>query len=195
MHGEFMLVDGGKMSKSLGNVYRVTELSEKGYSPMVFRYFCLNAHYRKKLNFTFEALEGAKTGYERLVQALLKHKNGTEKADQGKLAEYEKQFKEEISDDLNVPAGLGVLWTMLKNPASKDIYNMALKFDEVLGLSLDQIKEEVQEIPAEIIALAEQMQEARKVKNWAVADEARAKLTEQGYIVKNTPTGYELTKK
>ncbi len=195
MHGEFMLVDGGKMSKSLGNVYRVTELAEKGYSPMVFRYFCLNAHYRKKLNFTFEALDGAKTGYERLIQALLKHKNGTEKADKEQLDKFDKEFLEAISDDLNIPAGLGVLWTMLKNPASKDIYELALKFDRVLGLSLDQIKEEKQDIPEEVIALADQMQEARKVKNWAVADEARAKLTEMGYIVKNTPNGYELSKK
>ena len=198
MHGEFMLVDGGKMSKSLGNVYRVTELAEKGYSPMVFRFFCLNAHYRKKLNFTFEALEGAKSGYDRLIAGLLKHKDGQEITDAKLLQDYEKEFFDAIADDLNIPAGLGVLFSMLKNPASKDIYNLALKFDEVLGLKLKDAKlEEKQEsdIPQEVVAMAEEMQQARKEKNWAVADSLRAKLTEMGYIVKNTPTGYELTKK
>ena len=192
-------IDGaGKMSKSLGNVYRVTELAEKGYSPMVFRFFCLNAHYRKKLNFTFEALDGAKSGYERLIAGLLKHKDGQETTDSQLLESYEKEFFDAISDDLNIPAGLGVLFSMLKNPASKDIYNLALKFDSVLGLKLDEVKQEEQQesdIPQEVIALAEQMQQARKEKNWAVADSARAKLTEMGYVVKNTPSGYELTKK
>ncbi len=196
MHGEFMLVDGGKMSKSLGNVYTVSELAERGYTPMVFRYFCLNTHYRKKLNFTFEAMDGAKAGYERLCSALLKHKNSSENADEEVIKKYEKLFFDAISDDLNVPEALGVLWTTLKEAPAKNVYETALKFDQVLGLRLDEVKEkEESEIPAEIYALAEEMQKARAVKNWAVADEARAKITEKGYIVKNTPSGYEINKK
>ncbi len=196
MHGEFMLVDGGKMSKSLGNTYTISQLEKMGYSPMTFRYFCLNAHYRKKLNFTFETMDAAKTSYERLLQLLQKHKNSSAKTDETKLNEYKKQFKEDVLDDLNVPSALGVLWTMLKEPYSIDVYNTALEFDKVFGLSLDAVLEEKpSDIPSEIIKKAEEMQGARLQKNYAVADALRAELLELGYIVKNTKDGYEITKK
>lgn len=196
IHGDFMLVDGGKMSKSLGNTYTIDQLIEKGYSPMVFRFFCLNAHYRKKLNFTFETMDGAKTSYERLCASLLKHKNSPAKTDEAKLKAYKEEFASDIKDDLNVPSALGVLFTMLKEPASKDIYDLALDFDRVFGLNFDKIEEEKKsEIPEEIVAKAEEMQAARKEKNWAVADALRAEITELGYIVKNTKDGYTIEKK
>ncbi|MBQ3234959.1 MAG: cysteine--tRNA ligase [Clostridia bacterium] len=196
VHGDFMLVDGGKMSKSLGNTYTIDQLIEKGYSPMIFRFFCLNAHYRKKLNFTFDGMDGAKVSYERLCASLLKHKNSSAKTDASVLEKYKKEFIEDIGDDLNVPSALGVLFTMLKEPASKDIYDLALDFDRVFGLSLDKIEEKTEsDIPAEIIEKAEKMQSARLEKNWAVADALRAELGELGYVVKNTKEGYEITKK
>ncbi len=196
IHGDFMLVDGGKMSKSLGNTYTIDQLIEKGYSPMVFRFFCLNAHYRKKLNFTFDTMDGAKVSYERLVASLLKHKNSTAKTSEEVLANYKKSFEDAVFDDLNVPQALGVLFTMLKEPASVDIYNLALDFDKVFGLSLDKIEEEKSEqIPSEIIEMAEKMQSARAEKNWAVADAMRAQIGELGYNVKNTKDGYEIVKK
>lgn len=86
VHSEFMLVDNGKMSKSLGNVYRIDQLEEKGYCALDYRYFCLNAHYRKKLNFTFEGMDGAKTSYARLLNVLYQHKVGQNAADENKLA-------------------------------------------------------------------------------------------------------------
>ncbi|MBO7214329.1 MAG: cysteine--tRNA ligase [Clostridia bacterium] len=196
VHGDFMLVDGGKMSKSLGNTYTIDQLIEKGYSPMVFRFFCLNAHYRKKLNFTFDGMDGAKVSYERLCASLLKHKNSPIATDASVLEKYKKEFIEDIGDDLNVPSALGVLFTMLKEPASKDIYELALDFDKVFGLSLDAIEDKKSsDIPEEIIAKAEQMQSARAEKNWAVADALRAELGELGYLVKNTKDGYEISKK
>lgn len=195
IHGDFMLVDGGKMSKSLGNTYTIDQLIEKGYSPMVFRFFCLNAHYRKKLNFTFDTMDGAKTSYERLCQSLLKHKNSSAKTSEEVLEKYRAEFLADIQDDLNIPAALGVLFTMLKEPASVDIYNLALKFDEVFGLDFDKIQEEKQDIPEEIIKKAEEMQSARLEKNWPVADAIRAELNELGYIVKNTKEGYTIEKK
>ncbi len=194
VHGDFMLVDGGKMSKSLGNTYTIDQLIEKGYSPMVFRFFCLNAHYRKKLNFTFDGMDGAKVSYERLCASLLKHKNSLAKTDASVIEKYKKEFSEDIADDLNVPSALGVLFTMVKEPASKDIYDLALEFDRVFGLSLDKIEEKKEsDIPAEIIEKAEKMQSARLEKNWAVADALRAELNELGYIIKNTKEGYEIT--
>ena len=196
IHGDFMLVDGGKMSKSLGNTYTIEQLEQKGYSAMAFRYFCLNAHYRKKLNFTFETMDGAKTSYERMLNLLKKHKESPAKTDATVLEKYKQEFKADVGDDLNIPSALGVLWTMLKEPYSVDIYNLALDFDRVFGLSLDKIEvEEKEDIPAEIIAKAEEMQSARKEKNWPVADAIRAELNELGYVVKNTKEGYEITKK
>ena len=197
LHGEFMLVDGGKMSKSLGNTYTIEQLEKMGYKPMVFRYFCLNAHYRKKLNFTFETMDAAKVSYERLIQALLKHKNSTNLLGEEKINAYKEQFASDIADDLNIPSALGVLWTMLKEPASKDVYETALYFDNVFGLSLKDAKEEkvAVEIPQEIIDKAEKMQSARKEKDYATADAIRAELLELGYVVKNTKEGYEIEKK
>ncbi|MCI5838529.1 MAG: cysteine--tRNA ligase [Christensenellaceae bacterium] len=197
MHGEFMLVNGGKMSKSLGNTYTIAQLEQMGYKPMHFRYFCLNAHYRKKLNFTFEGLDAAKVSYERLGSLLLKHKASPAKTDEKLLVDYKKQFEDNITDDLNVPGALGVLWTMLKEPFSKDIYELALDFDRVFGLSLADYKEEKQEldVPAEVKAIAEERFEARKNKDWAKSDELRNKLAELGYSVKDSKDGYELSVK
>ena len=196
VHGEFMLVDGGKMSKSLGNTYTIEQLEKMGYSPMVFRYFCLNAHYRKKLNFTFETMDGAKVSYERLSQLLLKHKNSTELLGEEKISEYKNLFAQDIKDDLNIPSALGVLWTMLKEKPSKDVYETALYFDKIFGLSLDKIEDtKKSDIPADIIEKAEQMQSARKIKDWATADGIRNELSKLGYIVKNTKDGYEIEKK
>lgn len=195
LHGDFMTVDGGKMSKSLGNTYTIAQLEERGYSPMMFRYFCLNTHYRKKLNFTFDVMEGAKVSYDRLCGLLQKHRDSSEKTSEETIKKYQNDFKEAIEDDLNVPAALGVLWIMLKEPFSQDIYNLALDFDRVFGLSLDKIEKPKTDIPAEIIEMADKMQEARKEKNWAVADELRGKISDLGYIVKNTKDGYEIDKK
>jgi cysteinyl-tRNA synthetase len=195
LHGEFMLVDGGKMSKSLGNTYTIEQLEKMGYSPMVFRYFCLNAHYRKKLNFTFDTMDATKTSYERLCQQVLRHKNSPNKTPSEVIEKYKKQFVDCITDDLNIPSALGVLWTLLKEPQSIDVYNLVIDFDRVFGLSLDKIKEEKSEIPAEIIEKADKMQEARKVKDYATADILRGELLALGYIVKNTKDGYEIEKK
>ena len=197
MHSEFMLADGGKMSKSLGNCYTVSELEAKGYSPMVFRYFCLNAQYRQKLNFTFDGMDAAKKSYERLLEQLRSHKESNASADKEKLAAYKQEFEEAINDDLNVPMAMGVLWKLLKEPKSKEVYALALEMDKVFGLSMDKLpaveKKEVEASP-EAIALAEERLEARKAKNWAESDRLRDLLKGMGYSVKDKPGGYELVK-
>ncbi len=198
VHSEFMLVNNGKMSKSLGNVYRIDQLEEKGYCALDYRYFCLNAHYRKKLNFTFEGMDGAKTSYARLLNALYQHKVGQNSINGEKLAEYKRQFDEAINDDLNIPLALGVVWTMIKEPKSKAIYDLALQFDKVLGLSLDKAqpaKEEQEQVPEEIRKIADERYEAKKRKDFALADELRAKLSELGYTVADTKDGYSISSK
>ncbi len=197
MHGEFMMVDGGKMSKSLGNVYTVSDLEKKGYLPLDFRYFCLNAHYRKKLNFTFEGMDAAHTSYERLRNALYAHKMSQTATDPAVIEELMKKFKGAVEDDMNIPFALGVLWDAVKLPKSKDVYKLALEFDKVLGLSLDKVTAPAPEkidVPADIAALAEARLAAKKEKNWAEADRLRAEITAKGYAIKDTKEGYTIEK-
>lgn len=198
VHGEFMLVDNGKMSKSLGNTYRISDLEDRGYRALDFRYFCLNTHYRKKLNFTFEGLDAAKSAYARLLSLLFKHKSSNVATDKDLLESYEKDFEEAIDDDLNIPLALGVLWKMIKENKSKDIYELALKFDKVLGLSLDTAacdEEEPREnIPAEIVELCERRKAAKANKDYAGADALRSEIAAQGYTVVDTKDGYKVTK-
>ena len=138
MHGEFMLVDGGKMSKSLGNVYTIDDLIEKGYSPLAFRYFCMNTHYRNKLNFTFDGLNGAQVAYDRLRAAVCACKNAPKADDDTREKVIAKRNKlvEAVYDDLNYPLALGELWTMAKLPACREIYDAAEVLNAVLGLDL-----------------------------------------------------------
>lgn len=194
MHNEFMLIDGGKMSKSLGNNYTVDDLVQRGYSPLDFRYFCLNVQYRQKINFTWEAMDAAKAAYAKLRSLLLAHKNGAAKTDPQTLEEYRRKFEEAICDDLNVPLALGVLWTMLRLEKSPDVYQLALQFDKVFALDLDKIKpEKVQtEVPENVRALAEARKTARQNKNWAESDRLRDEIAALGYAVKDTATGYEI---
>jgi len=198
MHGEFMMVDGGKMSKSLGNVYTVSDLEKKGYLPLDFRYFCLNAHYRKKLNFTFDGMDAAHTSYERLRNALYAHKMSQEPTDPAILEDLAKKFKDAVEDDMNIPFALGVLWEAVKLPKSKDIYKLALDFDKVLGLSLDKVTAPAPEkidVPEEIAALAEARFAAKKEKNWEEADRLRNLIAEKGYLIKDTKDSYSIEKK
>lgn len=187
MHVAFLTVDGGKMSKSLGNCYRIVELQEKGFEPLAYRYFCLNSHYKSKLNFTFDALKGAQTSLNRLREGIKQHALGNDSVEKEELLQYQEQFKEAISDDLNSPKALAILWEVIrKEKKSKDYLELILDFDKVLGLDLDieKIKklEESKEdnLSDEVKALIEQRNQARAEKNWAEADRIRDLLTQMG---------------
>ena len=200
MHGEFMLVNNGKMSKSLKNTYTLQQLEERGYSPLDFRYFCLNAHYRKKLNFTFDAMDAAKTAYDKLKAALIQHKNSPASTNPEKIAEYTENFNSAVNNDLNIPLALGILWSAVKEAKSKDIYNFALMTDKIFGLDLDKIKEEdysspEEEIPGDIKELIAKRNEARKAKDYAAADRFRLEIEEKGFVLKDTPQGTIAEKK
>jgi cysteinyl-tRNA synthetase len=197
MHSEFMLVNGGKMSKHLKNTYTVDDLIEKGYSPMEFRYLCLNVQYRQKLNFTWESMESAKTAYQRLATHLYEHKQSAAKTDKKVLDGFLKEFDEAISDDLNVPMAIGVLWKMVKLPASKDVYETALVMDRVFALDFDKVQAAPQtthDAPQEIIDLANLRKQARKDKNWAESDRLRDEIASKGYRIKDIADGFELEK-
>lgn len=197
MHSEFMLVNGGKMSKHLKNTYTVDDLIEKGYSPMEFRYLCLNVQYRQKLNFTWESMESAKTAYQRLATHLYEHKQSEAKTDKKVLDDFLQEFNEAISDDLNVPMAMGVLWKMVKLPASKDVYETALVMDRVFALDFDKVQatpQATQDAPQEIIDLANLRKQARKDKNWAESDRLRDEIASKGYRIKDIADGFELEK-
>lgn len=190
MHVEFLQVDGGKMGKSLGNLYLLSDLEEKGFSPLDYRYFYFMAHYSKQQNFTFEAMESAKNSLKTLKNLAKEHKASSSTTDKEVLEKYEQEFLNAINDDLNMPLALATVWQMLKEIRSKDIYNTLIKFNEVLGFNFDE--EEI--IPEEIKELAKQRWEAKLNKNWAVADEIRNKLTSLGYQIKDSKDGYEINK-
>ncbi len=193
MHCEFLLIDGGKMSKSLGNVYTISDLEAKGFTAMDYRMFNFTSHYRNKLNFTWDSLESAKVSLSRLKEGFKRQYEGTEDVSDEVIADYENKFHEAINDDLNMPLAMSVVWDVVKNPIkSKKFAELLLKFDTVLGLKLDE--EEKVEIPEDIQKIVDERNEARKNKDWAKSDELRDLLIGKGYTVKDTPNGTEISK-
>ena len=117
MHGEYLLINGGKMSKSLGNVYLIKDIKDKGYDALVYRLFCYSSHYRNKINFTWEAIEGASKSLERLRNGYQIHKNGKDELSNKeleKLKTIEKNFHNAINDDLNMPLAMSFVWEAIK---------------------------------------------------------------------------------
>ena len=194
MHCEFLLVDGGKMSKSLNNIYTLEDLKNKGFSPLDYKMFTFTSHYRNKLNFTWDSLESAKIALSRLKEGYNRHAEGTEDVSDSVIADYENKFHEAINDDLNMPLAMSIVWEVVKNPVKSNKFAKLLdKFDEVLGLNLSH-KEEL-ELPEEIKDILEERKNARANKDWAKSDELRDKLLDLGYVVKDTKNGVEVTLK
>ncbi len=194
MHNEFVLVDGGKMGKSLGNCYTLEQLKEKGFDPLAFKLFCLNTNYGKTINFTFDGLKASQSTLENLKKIVAEHKNGSNTIDPDKLKKYKENFLNAVNDNLNTPLALGVLFSMLRSePKSKQIYDLAIDFDRVFGLKLDEeIKSESQSIPDEIKDLAGKRWQAKQDKDWALADKLRAEVTQKGYQILDTKDGYTI---
>lgn len=196
MHCEFLLVDGGKMSKSLGNIYKLSELQEKGIEPLAYKLFCFSSHYRNKLNFTFEGAKASQISLNRLRQGFQNHKNGTEDVDEDTIQQLEEFFHNAINDDLNMPLALSVVWEVVRcDVKSPKLAELLLKFDKVLGLKIDSVPDDSkQELPEEIAKLVEQRNNSRKNKDWAESDRIRDELQAKGYTVKDTKDGTEVIK-
>ena len=195
MHCNFLTVDGQKMAKSLGNLYTLDELKQKGYDPEVYRMFNFSSNYRTAINFTFEAMDAAKNSLEKLRKSYIEHKNGTDKVDQSIIDDLEKRFNEAINDDLNMPVAMSVVYEVIKaQEKSKQYSNLLEKFDTVLGFNLkDYVPQEV-ELPKEVKQLIEKRNEARKNKDWSESDRLRDELIAMGYTVKDTANGTEVVK-
>ena len=186
MHGEFLLINGGKMSKSLGNVYLLKDIVEKGYDPLVYKYFCYTAHYRNKLNFTWEAIDASNKSLMKLRESYRKHLDGDENIEDDIVEDYKNRFIKAINDDLNMPLAMGVVWEVAKNEKkSKKFAELLLDFDRVLGLKIDK----KDDIPEEVLKLLEERNTARKEKDWKKSDELRDKIQEYGYRIEDTKDG------
>ena len=196
MHCEYLLINGGKMSKSLGNAYLVQDIIDKGYDPLAFKMMCFSSHYRNKLNFTWEALESSQNSLNKLRDGYKKHVSGNKEIEDSQIEEYRVKFNEAINDDLNIPVAMSVIWEVVKNPIkSKKLAELLLEFDEVLGIDINRENEEKEvELPDEIIELIEQRKIARENKDWALSDKIRDELKEKGYIVKDTKEGMTVEK-
>lgn len=200
MHVEFLQVDGGKMSKSLGNVYTISQLQEKGIEPLAYKLFCYTAHYRTKLNFTFEGASSSQKALNRLRESYIKHKNGNEEISDEEINAYKAKFLDAINDDLNMPLAMSIVWEIARNEKkSTKLSNLLDEFDKVLGLDLinseKYIKEQENiEVPEEVLELVEERKKAREEKNWSLSDELRDKIKDKGYIVKDTKEGMTIEK-
>ncbi len=199
LHGEYLLINGGKMSKSLENVYLLRDIKEKGYDPLVYKLLCYSCSYRNKLNFTWEGIEASSKSLERLRNGYQAHKNGTDILDENdrkELDKLENEFHKAINDDMNMPLAMSYVWEVVKYPKkSSEIAKLLLKFDTVLGLKIDkEDKEEEIKIPEEILKLVEQRKQARQEKNWTESDRLRDVIKEKGYEVKDTKDGMEVIK-
>ena len=201
LEGEHLLVAGEKMSKSKGNVFTLRDIEKRKVSPLAFRYFVLGAHYRSKLNFTWDALWASQRAFLRLYEVVrIIKKQGSRDKGQGKayrnveILKYRKMFKSALFDDLNTPKALAVLWNFIKN-CSKFTYTDALKllyeFDEVLGLGFKEVK--LSNIPQIILNLVQKREECRREKKWKEADEIREKLKQKGFIIEDTSKGPKLS--
>jgi cysteinyl-tRNA synthetase len=190
IHNEFLTVDGRRMGKSEGNAYTLDDLIAKGFDPLAFRYYCLGTHYRSKMNFTWEGLEGAANALKSL-QAETRHLSSGE-ADETFVA----RFTEVLADDLGTPQALAVVWDLLKSDLDPSIKGGTLAvFDQVLGLRLADMIGKTIEIPPEVLTLAEERQKARDMKDWKTSDELRDRIAERGWIIEDTKEGFELVAK
>lgn len=192
LHTAFLMVDGKKMSKSLGNFYTVDDVIKKGFDPIALRYLYLGANYRDPLNFTWESLQAAQNALVKVRSQIVNLKSqldrtvlSSEKNEQ--IDEFRNKFIDAINDDLNTPKALAVLWETLKsNIPSTDKYDLAISFDEVLGLNLKSQTTHSKQIPNDIKILIEKREQLRKEKNFEEADTIRKQIEDAGYEVKDT---------
>ena len=196
LHNEWLVIDGRKMSKSLGNNVLVTDLIAKGFNPLALRYLILTSHYSQGLNFTWKGLAASQKALERLYEKTneLKARRAKRKitAQSVKLKKYKKDFLDYINNDLNVPQALALVWKMLKDktllPAEK--YQLLLDFDKILGLELaENSSPQALVLPAKVKKLVELREKLREQKKWQEADQVRKEVEKIGWQIEDTDKG------
>ena len=192
VHGAFLLVDGGRMGKSLGNAYTVPDIEKHGYDPLALRYFYMTGHYRKQLNFTWEALQAASVALRKLragyAAAAASQGDRTQLSEEklAKVEVYQAAFISAIENDLDMPGAIATVWETLKsNIPNYDKVDLLDTFDRVLGLGIGERREksEEREIPLEVNQLLEKRKELRTEKKYSEADKIRDEIMAKGYTV------------
>jgi cysteinyl-tRNA synthetase len=186
MHGHFLLLDAGKMSKSGGDFVRLQTLVERGNDPLAYRYLCLSAHYRSSLRFSEAALDAAQAALDRLRRSYAQWPQGGT-PDAASVV----RFKAEVDQDLNVPRALAVLWDVVRSDLPAAMRRATVDcFDAMLGLGLAGWQEDdAAEIPVDIAALTDEREQARAAKQWAEADRLRDALTAAGWLLEDSANG------
>ncbi len=194
MHGEFLILKTGKMSKSKGENIILQNLIEKGIDPLAYRYLCLNAHYRSKLTFSFETLRGAEQALNNLRGKVREFKKSKDVLETPKFKNYLKKFNSFINDDLDIPQALALMWKMVKDNklSGREKYELLLSFDNVFGLGLQDVRKI--EVPQEVKELVKKREQFRKESNWKKADSIRKKIEELGFQIEDVE-GKSLIKK
>lgn len=201
-HITHLLVDGGKMSKSLGNMYTLSDLEAKGFTAMEVRYVLIGAHYRKQLNFTLESLSAAKEALNNLAKSAAKiasNMGGETALPSAEFGVFQPAW-DALNDDLNTPGALGCVFTGLKEASKftgKEAAAALAGFNRILkalGITLPDISKEATEIPTDIQALADTRWAARTNKDWATSDKLRDELSAKGWTMKDGKDSFELTK-
>jgi len=188
-HNEFLLVDGVKMSKSLQNFYTIDDVKKKSIDPLALRYLFTQTHYRQQMNFTWESLDGAQNSLNKLRELVLALRKQTDRQmiSEDKLAQvdsFRSQFRAALENDLQMPQAVAVAWSMLKsNIPSEDKLDLLYEFDQVLGLKLRELSEDV--IPENIRDLVMKRENARKSKDFSTSDQLRTEIEKHGYKVED----------
>ena len=206
LHNEHLLLGGGKMSKSLGNILSLDDLESRGIHPLAFRYWLLTAHYRSPIHFTFETAEGAQQALRRLAVYFfggLAAKKPTQNIFGGKTAKkYAEKFKERVEDDLDTPGALATLWNMLKDGSIpiEEKRTILLHFDHVLGFGFKEHGHDlavlaagpavsIEELPEDVQKLIRERDRARADKDWVRADALRDAIHSRGVTISDTADG------
>ncbi|MDP2638911.1 MAG: cysteine--tRNA ligase [Candidatus Azambacteria bacterium] len=197
IEGEHLLVDGAKMSKSLGNIYNLRDLESKKFDPLAFRYLALTAHYRSKLNFSWKSLESAQNALNNLSDLIVNLKDRSRSDvlihnNKKIIEQFRKKFLDHINNDLETPSAIALLWEVVKSEklSPKAKYSLIIEFDKVLGLELAKVK--AQKIPSAILKLAKDREKYRQEKNFAKSDELRKKIESLGWLIDDSPSGPKL---
>lgn len=194
-HNNFLTVDGQKMSKSLGNFYTIDDIEKNKVDPVSLRLLFLQSHYRQPLNFTWQSVRASQEAFNKLKEIFLnlKPQKNLSQLKSPKAISYQKQFSEAISNDLQTPQAVAIMWDMIKsNIINDEKYFLLLDFDKVLGLNLGKTTEE--KIDANIIILAERRLEARKKRDFDASDRLRIKIEKAGFKIEDKGETYTIKK-